>query len=186
MRNDYFQPLMVSLTGALRHFYDVKAKLPAHEFVLRPLIEASKQVYVYGIKKNEYLYTVNSNILKSFKGKFIIDSTKECFDGHEELWNSTTWKRGSIVIIIEPNKIDLGKIFKNTYWPGIDATPNSGDSAAAIKLCKNEMKNGNLAFCLPASNGIEWMTIYANDKYFDKIHKLAKTNCIEPNYYGIK
>ena len=50
---------------------------------------------------------------------------------------------------------------------------NMGNSPAATKLAKRAMSEGRIAVLFSASNGIEWMDIYAPEAVRDKILKLA-------------
>jgi hypothetical protein len=169
--NDFYLPLTVNVTGDIRHHYDERSSLPAHELVIRPLLKESIDAFVYRSTKDEFfLYGKMQvpikldeiDILIKDKGKFKFDRTKECISGNEYLWNATTWKRGSIVIIVEPSKIDFQAIFENCYRPGLSATPNAGNTLSATKKCKDEAKKNNIGICFPASNGLEWMQIYAS------------------------
>lgn len=195
MSEDYFQPLQVNLTSDIRHNYDERSSLPAHELVIRPLLEKSTDTFVYtGRKEDFFLYgKMNSpvnleqiDILIKDRGKFKFDKTKECILGNEYLWNATTWKRGSIIFIIPEGLINFAELFKNTSKPGITATPNSGNNPSAIKKCREEAEKGNIAICLPASNGLEWMTIYAKGNLFKDIVEQAEKNCNDKDYYKRK
>ncbi|WP_306350903.1 hypothetical protein [Flavobacterium sp. '19STA2R22 D10 B1'] len=183
MRNEYFSPLEVNLTGEIRHHYNEKSSLPAHNLVLKPLLDNCYLAYVFGLKKEDELYKTNSDILISEKGKFRFDTSKECIEGHEYLWNATSWKRGSIIILLEEGKLDFTELFKNTYRPGLSGMPNSGNSLSATKKCREEAANGKIAICLPASNGIEWMTIYAKGQLFENLVTEAFENCKEKEHY---
>ena len=171
------KPLFVNLTGKIRNNYDVESEMPAHNLVLKPLLEKCSFSYAYGLKEEDELVKLNSNILLFEKGKYKIDTSKECVIGHEKLWNVTGWKRGSIIIIIEKDKVDFSEILKNTYNPALLNTPNSGNTISAIKKCKEEAEKDNIAICISASNGIEWMQIYAKGNTFAEILKKAKENC---------
>ncbi len=120
---EYYLPINVSLTPAdVRHHYSVNESMPAHNFVIRPLLTDSLEALVYGIKKESDLYRNNSNILINDKGKFKFDKSKECITGHEYLWNVTRWERGSIALILVTNRINFPDIFKYCYRPGLNAT----------------------------------------------------------------
>src|ERR1700724_1147297 len=121
--NDFYKPIIVSLTPSdIRHHYPMNEVLPAHDFVIRPLLNDSKEALVYGIKKESDLFRNNSEILINDRGKFKFDKSKECMKGHEYLWNVTRWARGSIVLILETNRINFSVIFKYCYRPGLNAT----------------------------------------------------------------
>ena len=183
MENKYFQPLQVDLMGKIRHHYDENSVLPVHELVIRPLLENSSDAFIYKGAKEEFflcgkiqvpIKLEHEEILIPDRGKFRFNKTKECIVGHEYLWNATMWKRGSIVIVINPGKVDFAEIFKNTYNCDFTETQNSGNTLSAIKMCRAEMENGNIAIIFSASNGIEWMRIYAKGEAWDNILLSAK------------
>ncbi|MBD1365320.1 hypothetical protein IDJ77_16000 [Mucilaginibacter sp. ZT4R22] len=174
---EYFKPLIVFLTPKdVRHHYEPEAPLPAHETVIRPLLLNSIAAYVYRLSKDADLYKDNADILLPDKGKYRLDISKECIKGHELLWNKTAWARGSIVIICKPENIDFDSLFKGCYDIGLNNTPNSGNSPAALKLCLKEIEAGNVSFCFSASNGLEWMSIYSTDERRETLYRTALKN----------
>ena len=180
--SDFYLPLSVSLTPSdIRHHYNEHETLTAHDKVIRPLFKESVDTFVYGLTDKSELLNLNRDILIKDRGKYRFDKTKECITGHEYLWNSTNWKRGSIVIIIKKN-FDFTDIFKNAYRPGLTETPNSGNSPSATKKCKEAADKGDIGICFPASNGIEWIQIYTDLKHRDKLYKLAYDNCNERDW----
>lgn len=180
--SDFYLPLVVILTTRdIRHHYNEHETLPAHDKVIRPLLVNSKEAFVYGLPSKSELLNLNRDILIRDRGKFKLDKTKECITGHEYLWNATQWKRGSIVIVLEKN-FDFIDVFKNTYRPGFTETPNSGNSLSATKKCKEVSDRGDIGICFPASNGIEWITIYTNLEHRDKLFELAYNNCNERDW----
>lgn len=179
---DFYLPLSVSLTPHdIRHHYDEHEPLPAHDKVLRPLFEKAVDTYVYGLTDKSELLKLNGDILMKDRGKYKFDQTKECITGHEYLWNATTWKRGSIVIIVKKD-FDFTDIFRHAFRPALTETPNSGNSPSAIKKCKEAADKGDIGICFPASNGIEWIQIYTDVAHRDKLYKLAYDNCNEVDW----
>lgn len=136
------------------------------------------QTFFYGISDESEIYSLNADILIKDKGKYKLDRAKECISGHEYLWNAATWKRGSIVLILNKD-FDFREIFRDCYHPGLAATPNSGNSPGAVKKCKEESEKGKIGICFPASNGIEWVQIYTDEKHRDNLYELACQLCRE-------
>ena len=179
---NYFLPLAVSLIAAqTRQRYDEKRKFPAHDKVLRVLLNNCINAFVYGVSKTSSIYSDNKGILISDKGKFKLDTTKECITNHEFLWNAHTWKRGSIVIILNIDALNWRSLFKNCYRPDLTASPNMGNTTSAVKKCKEEMKKGNIAVCLPASNGIDRIQIYAPQITIDRLFRWLKKTVNKPS-----
>jgi hypothetical protein len=136
--------------------YDLKEKLPAHDLVLRPLLENCIYSLIYGL--NDELYKSNMAILINEKGKHRFDLTKECINGHEYLWNGR--ERGSIIIILKNDLSIFEKIFENTLNPFEIIYPVSENKNPARKRCKEEMEKGNIGICFGKKTGIEDMQIY--------------------------
>ena len=189
----YFHPLGVGLIAeiGLPRFDDENTVFPAHELVIRPLLENSLCAYVYQQRKSkedpedfEPFDLKKETFLIPEQGKFRFDTTQECIRGREYLWNAGGHKRGSIIMILEPGRVDFSQLSKNTYRPGFDATPNMGNTLSAVKRCKEERAKGHIAICFPASNGIDWMDIYAQGDAWKNILQCVEANCHEPYYYG--
>jgi hypothetical protein len=199
MPESWFCPLTVTLihwyckkrTNIEHHneSYDESDHLQVHEQVIRPLFNASTEVYIYRgtakerrypwgdvIPGSEPIKLEDESILKPQKGKYIFDKTQECITGHEYLWNATVCKRGSIVFVLESN-FDFSEIFKHCYEPGELRNPNTGQSSGAIRLCKKTREENAIAAVLSASNGIEYILIYAQGEVFEKISNLAYSLC---------
>jgi hypothetical protein len=184
MKNKYYHPLHVSLTHSrITCFYKPNAKLKAHKSVIKILLKNCIEAFVFGLKEQDELYIQNSNILINDRGKFRFDLSKDCVKGHEYLWNATGWKRGSIVIVLKRDAVNFKALFKDCYRPGLSETPNSGNTPAATKKCREESKMGNIGICLSASNGMEWMNIYAEKILTNKLFKQAEKYCKETDYW---
>ena len=106
------------------------------------------------------------------RGKFRLDLSRECVNDAEIFWNACSFRRGSVIILFE-GEFDLAPILRRCAEISIDETPNMGNSPAATKLAKRAMSEGQIAVLFSASNGIEWMDIYAPEAVRDKILKLA-------------
>ncbi|MBC9909928.1 hypothetical protein [Chitinophaga varians] len=185
MGTAYFRPLSVEFIppGALYHDYEETEPMPGHETVIRPLLENCLYALVFGIKKDSELYKANADILISDKGKFRLDTSKDCLTGHAYLWNARTWTRGSIIIVLKPDAVDFNDLFPHTYRPSFNDTPNSGNTLSAVKKCGEEAEAGNIAICFSASNGTEWISIYAKGQAWDDILTAGEKHCHQKDYY---
>jgi hypothetical protein len=45
------------------------------------------------------------------------------------------------------------------------------------------MSDGKIAICLSASNGVEWMSIYANESLNEKVYQMAYENCMNRDHW---
>jgi hypothetical protein len=186
---NYYMPISVTLTDIVEMYkkgwhIETDEVIPAHDLIIKPLLDKCIYCYVYGIKNCDDIYSKNKDILIKENGKYKLDITKECVKGHESLWNSNGHKRGSIIIILENNINIFYDIFKYTCRPGFSETPNLGNTVSALKKCKEEMENGNIGICFSGSNGLEYMEIYIKEDSINKIKKIADENCNkEYNFY---
>lgn len=162
------------------HFrdYDEHSSLPAHDLILRPLLLHATDCYVYGIQKNSELLQQCSHILISTHNKYKVDLNQEVVKGYEQLWNVTGWGRGSIVIVMGLEQFKSLDILSYCYDPGILDNPNTGESIAAIRYAKDVARQGKVALCLSASNGIEWMQVYASDA-LEELYVRAKKEYLD-------
>jgi hypothetical protein len=186
----WFCPLELTLINyTTERDYKETDHLQAHERVVRPLFNASTKAYIYrSTAKPRKYYTgdiipgsgplelKDESILKPEKGKYIFDKTQECITGHEYLWNATRHKRGSIVLVLE-NDFDFREIFPHCFAPGNLLNPNTGQSTGSVRLCKKIREENAIAAVFSASNGIQYMTIYASDEVIEKIRSLADSLC---------
>ncbi|MHA7098799.1 hypothetical protein [Priestia aryabhattai] len=157
-------------------FYDYEENeaLPAHELILRPLLLCAKECYVYGLKKDTELFQQCADILSPNHNKYKLDLNQEVIKGYEQLWNATGWQRGSILIFLELEKLKKLNIFTSCYNPSIFENPNSGESAATIRFCKDVVTKEKLVgFCFSASNGIEYMKVYAENGTLKELYECA-------------
>jgi hypothetical protein len=178
---NYYKPILINLIENKYHYHE-HDMLPAHDFVIKPLLEKCLYCNVYGIKNESELYSTNQDILIKDKGKYTLDTTKECIKGHEYLWNATGGKRGSIIIILKEDIDIFDNILPHTFI-GIDCdipiidNPNTGNTISAIRKCQEEMAKGNMGFCLTQNNGLEFMEIYIGQKSKDTIIEKVMQQC---------
>jgi hypothetical protein len=181
-----FCPLHLTLINLeTNRIYKESDHLQVHEQIIRPLFNASTEVYIYKGTTRErmtsegYIKPIelkNKSILKPKNGKYIFDKTQECIIGHEYLWNVTGSIRGSIVFVLE-NNFDFSGVFKYCYTPCILSNPTTGQSQGAIRLCRKMIEENRVTALLSASNGIEKMDICAPTETFKKIKNLAYFLC---------
>jgi hypothetical protein len=146
----------------IRHHYDVFARLPIHETVLRPLLRIAEACWVYGISPGSRIWTASSSILKPYRGKHGLLLGGELLIGHELLWNAHGGERGTIVIQCSAESLRTIGVFQHCYRPNTWGNVGAGHTSSAIRLAKEKVQDGStVALCLSRNNGIEWMDIFA-------------------------
>ena len=175
---DYFRPFFVKIASRARK----DDHTSAHDQIIAPLLQNALAAYVYNGRKDSIVEAFGSvehplnlsdfSFLVRERGKFRLDLARECVNGAEIFWNACSFRRGSVVVLLE-GEFDMAPILHRCAEISIDETPNMGNSPAATKLTKRAMSEGRIAVLFSASNGIEWMDIYAPGAVQEKILKLA-------------
>ena len=181
---DYFKPFFVKIAGRAREGDHTST----HDQIIAPLLQNALAAYVYNGRKDSIVGAFGSvehplnlsdfSFLVRERGKFRLDLARECVNGAEIFWNACSFRRGSVVVLLD-GEFDLVPILRRCVEIDIDETPNMSNSPAATKLAKRAMSEGQIAVLFSASNGIEWMDIYAPGAVQEKILKLADE--INPN-----
>ena len=169
--------------------------LPVFEKVIRPMLNASNKAFIY-LPKNgaqedydnsialclqvpslmgsvapaiiQALDLSTEDILVKERGKYRLDKTKDCITKHEYLWLANGYRRGSIIINL-PRDFDFLSVLPHCYTPKELLNPILGQSPGAVKMCKEIKDNGGIAVIFSASNGLEFMDIYAPNEVINSI-----------------
>ena len=175
---EYFKLFFVKIPGRARD----DDRTSAHDQIIAPLLQNALAAYVYNGREDSIIGAFGSvehplnlsdfSFLVRERGKFRLDLAHECINGAEIFWNACSFRRGSVVVLLD-GEFDLAPILRRCAEISIDKTPNMGNSPAATKLAKRAMSEGRIAVLFSASNGIEWMDIYAPEAVQDEILKLA-------------
>ena len=171
---EYFKPFFVKIAGRAREGDHTSA----HDQIIAPLLQNALATYVYNGRKDSAVGAFGSvehplnlsdfSFLVRERGKFRFDLAHQCVNGAEIFWNACSFRRGSVVVLLD-GEFGLAPILRRCAEISIDETPNMGNSPAATKLAKRAMSEGQIAVLFSASNGIEWMDIYAPEAAQDKI-----------------
>jgi hypothetical protein len=155
-----------------------EAPLDCHENFIRPLLRICREAYVYRGGRGQPLPGCDLQTVIPARGRYRLNLAQEVVLGHEALWNSTAWKRGSILVLVDkPTPSDLRGLFRHSHSPSVCHNPNSGESSAAVRLALEEAGHGSLAVLFPASNGVEWVTLIPPPELYDEIAAEAERHC---------
>lgn len=136
--------------------------LPWHKTVLRPLLAASTEAWVYALREDSKVFEVARPILQREQGKYRIDVSGDPVSGYELLWNASGGQRGSIVLTIPASAFPAEMIYPHCLQAFIIGNPSVPHTASAIRLAKTKVSDGQYVCCLLSStNGFEWLSIYA-------------------------
>lgn len=151
---------------------DERAVHLAHAQFLRPLLAVAANCWVYGLVEGSDVSNSAGDIVTFEKGKHRVALHGDPVTGRELFWNATGSKRGSIVVAAPIKDLDPGLILRASKSVGHASNFRSGHTPAGINLAKKLAKSGiQAAFCFPRSNGIEWVDIFADEKFIQILLK---------------
>lgn len=149
-------------------------KFPAHREVLEPLLEAANEGWVYGLNPSRKPYQEASEFLKKEKGKYRVLLGGNLIDGYEYFWNATGWERGTVLLLLPRNKIDIKRVFSHCKSVSVMTNFMAGHTPAAIRYARSKVVSSDMiACCFSASNGFEWMDIFAKPEEALRLFLLA-------------
>lgn len=117
----------------------------AHRKVIRPLLAAADECYVYGLRRGSPLLTRCEAILSPDRGRHALDLSQEVVAGYEPLWNATAFERGSIVAVVPTAAFDRA-VFRSALRFYVISNPNVSHTPAAVRYCRTVAGAGKLAF----------------------------------------
>ena len=122
---EYFKPFFVKIAGRAREGDHTSA----HDQIIAPLLQNALAAYVYNGRKDSIVgafgsveHPLNLNefsFLVRERGKFRLDLSRECVNGAEIFWNACSFRRGSVIILIE-GEFDLVPILRRCAEISID------------------------------------------------------------------
>jgi len=136
--------------------------IPWHETVLRPLIFASSEAWVYELKPESAVFQSASRLLRRDQGKYRIDLTGEPITGHELLWNASGGQRGSIALVMLSSAFPAKDIYANCQQAFVVGNASVPHTASAIRFARAKVADGQFICCmLTRTNGFELVSVYA-------------------------
>jgi hypothetical protein len=153
-----------------------KEVLPIHDKVLRPLLARATEVRVYGLRRDYPFLSAINPILTASRGAWNVRLDRDPIRGFEPLWNDYLCHNG-LVIATSLTPCEAESIFRYTTVPDVHNSVyqlHQGTSRAAIRYCKRlTQQPGMTAFCIPGSNGLEWIDVFAADELLQELYQVA-------------
>ena len=160
----FFVPLLGRAAASVQE----DKHLAVHDAVLAPLLAKAVECRVYGVSRQSRLWGLLSLIGTRAGRVWHLEPTRELVRGYEPIWNSVCEHNG-IVIVSRPALSESQTILDNCGCPdawGSRYQLYQGTSRAAVSHCFEVARSGEqFAFLIPGSNGLEWMDVFANEKY---------------------
>ncbi len=114
------------------------------------------------------------------RGQYQLDQAQELVRGWEGFWNAGAWRRGAITLRINRESINWEDLFQWTEYGGVWSSRNQikkGTPTTAISYCDTNANAEIIVVSLSASNGIQWMDIWADISQCVELDELAQATC---------
>ena len=157
--------------------YGVDEAIPAHHFVVRPLLQAAVAGRIYGATRDAKIAKLLAGASARRRGWLDLDLSQELLRGRERLWNAQSWQRGAIVLVCRGEALDLPQIFAYCEPPEVWSSKYQiakGSPRSAIAFCERSAAGSQIAFLFSASNGIQWMDVFPAADRLAEIYDLAR------------
>jgi hypothetical protein len=150
--------------------------LPWHETVLRPLLRAAQEAWVYELKPGSEVHRIAKPIIERVRGKYRINLNGEPIRGFELLWNASGGQRGSIALVLPLATFPGVEIFQQCQQAFIMGNSTVPHSPSAIRLARRVASDAQSVCCLLSrTNGFEWVSLYAEQERLERLLELAQS-----------
>ena len=159
---------------------DTATRLPPHRLVIEPLVAQTHEMRIYGWEGTITLCDEVLSLGNRKRGHIEVDLSREVVKGHERFWNTGFWKRGAIVLATTMADEGVGNVFHWCAGPDVWSSLyqiRKGTPLSAIRYAQSVAARGSIAFCFSASNGIEWMDVFADAVAIDRLFAIAQEKC---------
>lgn len=157
-----------------------RERLPAHRLVVEPLVAAATEIHVYAAGGERPLEALLLTLAVRHSRHFEIAPSPTLVRDHPELWNAKAWQLGAVVMATKIDDESLTGIFRYCQGPEVWASRRQllkGSPDSAIRTCERFAQQGLRAVLFGASNGIEWLNLFAPLRDAGHCHDLAEANC---------
>jgi len=158
---------------------DERKRIPPYRLLIEPLVAVTDEILVF--QNPNYPIEVPMPPHKELKrGRYQLDQTQEVVRGWERFWNAGAWRRGAITLRLERGSINWEDLFLWTEYGGVWSSRHQikkGTPTTAIAYCDKYAVESTVVVCLSASNGIQWMDIWADESACVEIEEQAQATC---------
>lgn len=165
---------------------DQSVSLPWHDTVLRPLLAAATEAWVYEMNEDSNTFRSAGTMLVRKAGKYQIRLGGEPITGRELFWNASGGQRGSIVLLFNAEEVPAAAVFPHCERVFIVNNPSTPHSPAAIRYVKSATSDGKLlAGMLSRTNGLQWLSFHGRPERLERLFARAKALVGGPNADGM-
>jgi hypothetical protein len=153
--------------------------VPAKEKVIRPLLRAAIEAFVWPPMYKTQGEPYPADVLAREHGRYRFDLSRELLTGHERFWYAPGG-RGSIVLRVPDLPDTIVEILMHCSLGGAWGSRYQlakGNSAGAVRYCYQVIDAGEFAFLFSASNSIQCLSIFAPSEEIERVYRLAAEWC---------
>jgi hypothetical protein len=157
---------------------EIHSRIPAHPLIIESLVEASIEICVHQKRSCEFGVPIPPH--KKFRSHLILDQSVELVRGWEAFWNSGSWNRGGITLKLDYERVDWPMLFYWTEYGGVWSSAHQilkGTPSGAVSYSDKNATGDYAVACFSASNGIEWMDLWFDEKVAGRMDLLAQETC---------
>jgi hypothetical protein len=152
--------------------------LPAHEFVLRPLLRCAIEAWAYEMNEVTDVFEAARDILDKRAGKYRIDLSGEPIRGHELFWNAAGGKRGSIALLFRKDEVPGAEVFPYCERAFVVSNPSTPHTPAAYRYSKSATESGECVVAMfSRSNGLQWLSFHGSFEHIAPLFSQAGALC---------
>jgi hypothetical protein len=158
---------------------DELLRIPPHRLIIEPLVAVSDEICVF--QNPTYEIEVSMPPHKELnRGRYRLHKTQELVRGWERFWNAGSWRRGAITLRLNRESVNWEDLFIWTEYGGVWSSREQikkGTPANAVSYCDANAVDSIVVVSLSASNGIQWMDIWAEVSACVELDELAQATC---------
>ena len=154
---EYLARLRTFIVQPCQHIPDFDERVPAHAKVIRPLLSAASEAFLWPPGNKQRTVQYPAEILSRERGRYRFDLSRDILTGYERLWHAVSWARGSIALRLPrlPNNFIEILMHCSCTPPAVLSSRYqlaTGDSAGAIERIRR---------CTVVNRGSHWQRMAA-------------------------
>lgn len=173
------RPLLLKLYPHCPSGEEEGERLPPHQLVIEPLLRAASEVVVH--QQRGHAITANTPPHSKRRATLVLANVPNLVRDWPSFWNAGAGARGAISINVPITLVDWPALFSVTEYGGVWASRYQilkGTPAGAVSYADKTAREGSAVFSLSASNGIQWMDVWAPKERCETLNTLASESCI--------
>ena len=167
----------VSLLDSDEKLSDEGCVHDVHQSVLKPLLDASHECFVYGLQSESAVRNAVTDLLTKDGSRWRLKASEDSVTGREVFWNAYGGKRGTVLVVLEAEKFPV-EVFSHCRWAWVTNNYRSAHTPAAIDAARRRVRQKRVVVaCFPRNNGLEWIDLIAPHDLLQGLYSEALSRC---------